>query len=222
MKKHRHEPRFTITSEEVENYANRFTTDESIAIKELISSSIKELEYTDMLSGRVVGQLLRQLVSLTGAKRILEIGTFTGYSACMMAEMLADDGEVITIEMNLRYQNLASKHFSEHPHGHKIQLIKGNAREILPDIQPHFDLIYLDADKMYYPEYYDQIVPLLKQNGLLVADNVLWDATVLDPEDRKAEAIHRFNEKVLHDTRTEQVLLPVRDGVSLIRRKTIG
>jgi caffeoyl-CoA O-methyltransferase len=194
------------------------TTVESDAILKLIKNSEEELEYTDMLSGRVVGQLLRNLVAVGGAKRILEIGTFTGYSALMMAEVLPDDGEIITIEMNMRYQELAEKHFDMHPDGSKINLVKANAREYVPVLKPHFDLIYIDADKIYYPEYYNLTVPLLRENGLLIADNVLWDATVLDPQDPKAEAMHRFNERVHNDPRTEQVLLPVRDGVTVIRK----
>lgn len=218
MKKHRHQPLFTITSGKVDQYATDLTSVESDRIKKLITSSEKELDYTDMLSGRLLGQLLRHLVAVSGAKRILEIGTFTGYSALMMAEVLSDEGEIITIEMNMRYQDLAEMHFGMHPAGSKIKLVKANAREYVQKLDPYFDLIYLDADKIYYPEYYDQTVPLLRENGLLIADNVLWDATVLNPEDPKAEAMHRFNERVHNDPRTEQVLLPVRDGVTLIRR----
>ncbi len=195
------------------------TTPESEAIKALVASSDVELEYIDMLSGNLVGQMLKMLIQLSGAKRILEIGTFTGYSAIMMAEALPDDGEVVTIEMNLRYQKLASKHFGEFDDHNKIKLLEGNARELISGLKGEFDLVFIDADKLSYESYYKETLPLLKQGALMVVDNVLWDGTVLDPEDQKAQALHKFNRMVSQDNRVEQVLLPVRDGVTIIRKK---
>jgi caffeoyl-CoA O-methyltransferase len=219
MKKHRHRPIVQITDPKIDRYSEEHTTSESEDIQNLIKSSDDELQYIDMLSGRVVGQLLKMIVKISGAKRILEIGTFTGYSAIMMAEALPEEGELITLEMNLRYQELAQKHFDASNAGYKIKMMKGNAQETIKELKGIFDLVYLDGDKLRYEFYYEEVLPLLNSGGLIVADNVLWDGTVLDPEDAKAEAISAFNKKVADDDRVEQVLLPVRDGVNVIRKK---
>lgn len=219
MKKHKNSPSVQIADQSIEKYAQEMTTMESEALRALVSSSAKELEYIDMLSGNLVGQLLKMLIHICGAKRVLEIGTFTGYSALTMAEALPDDGEVITLEMNLRYQELALKHFDEYDSGKKITLVKGNARELVSTLEGSFDLIFIDADKLSYEFYYDNTIDKLKSGGLIVVDNVLWDGTVLKPEDPKSEALDEFNRKVAQDERVDQVLLPLRDGVSLIRKK---
>lgn len=219
MKKHRHKPLLEITNPEIQDYAEAVTTPESEAIQQLVQSSDAELEYVDMLSGNLVGQLLKLLIKISGAKRILEIGTFTGYSALTMAEALPEDGKIITLEMNLRYQELAEKHFEDSVHKNKIILKKGSALELLEEIDGTFDLIFLDADKVRYPVYYKKLLPKLRSGGLLVADNVLWDGMVLKPEDEKSKAIDEFNRIVADDYRVEQVLLPVRDGISIIRKK---
>lgn len=219
MKKHRHKPIVQITDPRIDTYSEEHTTSESEDIKYLINSSDNELQYIDMLSGRIVGQLLKMIVKISRAKRILEIGTFTGYSAVMMAEALPEDGELITLEMNLRYQNLAQKHFDDSASGYKINMIKGNAQSSIKELKGNFDLVYLDGDKLRYEFYYNQVMSLLNSGGLIIADNVLWDGTVLDPEDDKAKAIAAFNKIVAEDVRVEQVLLPIRDGVNVIRKK---
>lgn len=218
MKKHRGKPVVPITDESIDRYSEIHTTPESDEINRLINSSDEQLEYIDMLSGRVVGQLLKMLIKISGARRVLEIGTFTGYSAIMMAEALPDDGEVITLEMNLRYQEIAQSHFDDSTVGHKIAMIKGNAQNTIDLVEGEFDLAYLDGDKLRYSFYYEKILTKLKTGGLIIADNVLWDGTVLNPKDQKAQAISEFNKLVAEDKRVEQVLLPVRDGVNVIRK----
>lgn len=195
------------------------TTAESEQIKELVASSDQELEFIDMLSGNLVGQMLKMLIKLSGAKRVLEIGTFTGYSALMMAEALPSEGQMITIEMNLRYQELAEKHFERFDVENKIRLLKGNAQELMDELEGEFDLVFLDADKISYPLYFEKSIAKLKSGGMLIVDNVLWNGTVLHPDDEKAAALDQFNKMVADDLRVEQVLLPVRDGLSLIRKK---
>ena len=219
MKKHREKPIVQITDSSIEQYAHKMTTAESEDIQALVDSSSSELEYIDMLSGNLVAQLLKMMVKVSGAKRVLEIGTFTGYSALMMAEALPEDGEVITMEMNLRYQNLALKHFERFDQQKKIKLLKGNAQELIPGLEGEFDLVFIDADKLSYEIYFDQTLPYLKKGGIMVVDNVLWDGSVLEPQDEKSEALNKFNQKVAEDNRVEQVLLPVRDGVTIIRKK---
>ena len=218
MKKHRGKPIVPITDPKIDVYSENHTTSESDDIKNLIESSDNELEYIDMLSGRVVGLLLKILIKITGAKRVLEIGTFTGYSALTMAEALPENGEVITLEMDLRYQKLAQKHFDSSEVGSKINMIKGNAQQSIKELTGTFDLVYLDGDKLRYAFYFNTVLPIIKSGGLIVADNVLWDGTVLEPEDHKAQAIADFNKMVAEDERVEQVLLPVRDGVNIIRK----
>lgn len=218
MKKHRGKPIIQINDPKIAKYSEDHTTPESADIQRLIENSDQELEYIDMLSGRVVGQLLKMLITVSGAETILEIGTFTGYSAIMMAEALPAYGKVFTLEMNLRYQEMAEKHFKMAASGEKIHLIKGNAMETLDDLPGPFDLAFLDGDKLRYPEYFEKILSRLRRGGLIVADNVLWDGTVLSPEDPKAQTLARFNQMVQNDERVEQVLLPVRDGVNVIRK----
>ena len=194
------------------------TTPESESVKALVKSSDEELEFIDMLSGNLVGQLLKMFIKISGAKRVLEIGTFTGYSALMMAEALPEDGEVLTMEMNLRYQNLSEKHFKQFDRDKKINLLKGNAKELIKELEGEFDLVFLDADKLSYDSYFEEVLPKLSTGGLLVVDNVLWDGTVLEPQDHKSEALDAFNKKVAEDERVEQVLLPVRDGITIMRK----
>lgn len=218
MKKHRGKPIVPITDPRIDEYSELHTTPESVEITKVIESSDSKLQYIDMLSGRVVGQFLKMLIKISGAKRILEIGTFTGYSAITMAEALPENGEVITLEMNLKYQKIAQTHFDESGVGHKIKLVKGNAQETIDTVGGEFDLAYLDGDKLRYQFYFEKILRILKSGGLIIADNVLWDGTVLKPEDHKAKAIAEFNKFVADDRRVEQVLLPIRDGVNIIRK----
>lgn len=218
MKKHRGKPIVQITDTEIDRYSEIHTSPESKEILNLIKSSDEELEYIDMLSGRIVGQFLKMIVKIAGAKRVLEIGTFTGYSAIMMAEALPEDGKIITLEMNLKYQEIAQKHFDDSKVGSKITMLKGNAQQLIMEMDGLFDLVYLDGDKLRYHFYFEEILPKLKTGGLIIADNVLWDGTVLNPEDLKAQAIADFNKFIAEDERVEQMLLPIRDGVNVIRK----
>jgi len=172
-----------------------------------------------MLTGALEGALLRMLVRLTGARRILEIGTFTGYSALTMAEALPADGQVLTCERDAGTADLARGHFARSPHGRKIELRVGPALDTLATLEGEFDLAFLDADKESYPAYFDALLPRLRPGGLLVADNVLWSGRVLAPERETDHALARFNTRVAADPRVEVVMLPVRDGVSLIYKR---
>lgn len=218
MKKHSLKPEEIITDAKVEDYALKHSTRESAQIHKLLESSAASLEFVDMLSGNLVGQLLQILIQISGAKKVLEVGTFTGYSAIMMAEVLPEDGQVTTLEFNKRYIKLAEKHFADSTVGSKIKIIECNARDEITKLEDTFDFAYLDADKMAYSHYFDAIIERLKPNGILVVDNVLWDAAVLHPIDKKAQAIDAFNKKVYSDKRVQKVLLPVRDGITIIRK----
>ncbi|HKL17622.1 MAG TPA: class I SAM-dependent methyltransferase [Halalkalibaculum sp.] len=207
-----------IISSEIEKYAERATGRESELVQELVEVSKENLEYVDMISGRVVGRLLAMLIKISGAKRVLEIGTFSGYSALSMAEALPEDGELITCEYNERYEKLARSFFSKSKHGHKITLKMGLALDTIEELDGSFDFVYLDADKVNYPGYYEKLLPMLKDNGLIVIDNVLWSGAVLKPDDEKAKAIDELNEMIRKDERVEQVMLTVRDGLTLARK----
>lgn len=203
----------------VTEYANAHTTPDSLIIQELIEVSKEDLEHTDMLSGPQVGRLLAILIKISGAKRVLEVGTFTGYSALTMAEALPEDGELFTCEYNKRYEDIARSFFSKSDHGSKITLLMGKALETIPTIEGSFDFVFLDADKINYPAYYEMILPRLEKGGMMVIDNVLWGGEVLSPQSDKAEAINQLNNEIIADSSVEQVMLTVRDGIMLLRKK---
>lgn len=208
-----------ITNKQIAEYTESFTSEEPEIIKELVRASEKDLQYIDMLSGRQIGMLLKLLVSISGAKRILEVGTFTGYSAIMMASALPDDGELITCEMNEMYRKISSPFFAREPYKKKIKQRLGNALEIIPELDGEFDLIFLDADKINYPKYYQLVKEKIKPGGVIVVDNVLWGGEVLEQKSQKAVAIHQMNEIIRDDEDVEQLMLSLRDGVTIVRVK---
>jgi caffeoyl-CoA O-methyltransferase len=209
-----------LINSEIEQYTESFTSDESDLLKELVKVSEENLEYTDMLSGRQVGRLLKFLIQISGAKSILEIGTFSGYSAISMAEVLPDDGRLITLEMNEKYRNISKSFFEREPFNKIIKQKMGNALEVIPTLSGEFDLIFLDADKLSYPTYYEMLKPRLKSGGLFVIDNVLWGGDVLRPTTDKSRAIHRLNKMIRDDKDVDQVMIPLRDGITLVRKKS--
>jgi caffeoyl-CoA O-methyltransferase len=158
------------------------------------------------------------LVLLTGARRILEIGTFTGYSALIWAEALPRDGRVVTCDINPETTEIARRYFAESPHGHKIEIKLGPALESLKLINGPFDLCFIDADKESYPAYYEACLERVRPRGLIILDNMLRSGRVLDAADPEGAAIDRLNERIRHDPRVENVLLPVRDGIMLAIR----
>lgn len=154
-----------MDTNKIEKYAIKHTTDHSNIIKELIDVSEENLEHIDMLSGRLVGRLLGLLIKISGAKRVLEVGTFAGYSALTMAEALPEDGELFTCEYNERYENIARTYFAKSETGSKITLLMGKALETIPTISGNFDFVFIDADKINYANYYQLILPRLQQIG---------------------------------------------------------
>jgi caffeoyl-CoA O-methyltransferase len=206
-----------ITNKQIAEYTESFTSEEPEIIKELVKASKNDLQFVDMLSGRQTGLMLKMLVAISGSKRVLEVGTFTGYSAMMMADALPDDGELITCEMNERYQEISEPFFSKDPYRNKISQKLGNALKLIPELEGKFDLIFLDADKVNYPEYYRLAKTKINPGGLIVIDNVLWDGDVMEKKNRKAAAIHQMNEIIRDDKEVEQLMLPLRDGVTIVR-----
>lgn len=204
--------------DKLDAYANGFCFEESVVMKSIVEATNRDLKYAHMLSGKQVAGLLRFLIKLAGIRTVLEIGTFTGYATLAMAEALPDDGKVTTLDMNEKYVEIARKHFMASPHGQKINVVFGDARQSLSSIDGHFGLVFLDADKQYYPEYYQLMKPKLGPGGILVADNVFWSGGVLDPVGPKSRAVHRFNGMVRDDVDMETLMLPVRDGVLIARK----
>lgn len=172
-----------------------------------------------MLSGRLQGRLLALLSRLLRPQRILEVGTFTGYSALCLAEGLATGGELHTIEGNAEVAYLARRYFADAGMSDRIHLHLGDAVQLIPSLPGEFDLVFLDANKREYPRYYELVIERLRPGGLLLADNVLWSGKVLQPEaDEDAAILDRFNRQLQSDSRLETLLLPVRDGLSISRK----
>ncbi|MEE9285945.1 MAG: class I SAM-dependent methyltransferase [Dehalococcoidia bacterium] len=207
-----------IVSNEIEQYAARHTSALPPLLEELTRATYESMQAPQMLSGQLEGTLLQFLVALTGAKNVLEIGMFTGFSAQMMAAALPDDGRLITCEIDPKTRDFAARFFQRSPHGKKIEVRLGPALETLKTLDGPFDLVFIDADKGNYIAYYERSLELLSPNGVIAVDNVLWSGRVLDPKDESDRAIAAFNEHVTRDPRVQNVILTVRDGVMLIRK----
>lgn len=208
-----------LVNEAIENYAYQHTAEETDLFRRLREETYAEMELPQMQVGRIEGNFLKMLVRLSGARRVLELGMFTGYSALMMAEGLPEDGRVITCDVNPKAEAVARRYFSESPHGHKIEIRMGPALDTIKTLEGSLDFVFIDADKTNYSNYYEAALPLLKTGGLIVADNVLWSGRVLTPSDEDTQAIVDFNELVQSDPRVENVMLTVRDGMMLIWKK---
>lgn len=202
--------------EKIEQYAFDHTSKESVLLQRLEEETYQKLEIPQMTTGRQEARLLKLLARLVGARCILEIGTFGGYSALSMAEALPEDGTIVTCEIDPIAIAFAQKYFSESPHGKKITQMEGPALKSIKKLTGSFDMAFIDADKVNYLNYYEAIFPLMRVGGLIAVDNVLWSGRVLDPKDDTDKAIHQFNEQIIKDQRVESVLLTVRDGLSLI------
>lgn len=173
-----------------------------------------------MITSRLQGRVLALLSKLINPRRVLEIGTFTGYGSLCLAEGLARGGQVLTVEGEPEFASIARRHIARSPFADCIEIVEGDAAEILASLHPAFDMIYLDADKRAYPEYFPRLKSLLRNGGLLLTDNVCWDGKTVDERsDPVAGAIHRYNELILRDPDLEVVVLPLRDGLSAARRK---
>ena len=181
------------------------------------------LLYSRMCSGHLQGRLLKMLVRMAKPERILELGTFSGYSAQCLAEgLLSDDAQVHTIEIEDELEDFLRQHFADSPVGHRIHLHIGDASQILPQLNLMFDLVFIDANKRHYPQYYELVLPWLTPGGCIIADNTLWDGKVAEPHakiDPQTEGILSFNQMVAADPRVEKVIIPVRDGLTIIYKK---
>lgn len=206
---------------EIDDYVKSHTSPEPEHLYRLWRAANIELLAGRMASGHLQGRLLKMLVQMVRPHSILEVGTFGGYSALCMAEGLAgDDDRVYTFEIDDEMEDFARRWIESSPVGHRVHLVIGDAIKEAPRLGITFDMAFLDGDKRTYTEAYEAILPLIRKGGFILADNTLWDGHVVDPaydRDQQTLGVRRFNDHVAADTRTEQVMLPLRDGLTIIR-----
>ena len=211
--------------EQIYKYIEEHQTPQSEALDWVEKQTHIRTNHARMLSGSVQGQFMRMLVQMTGARRILELGTFTGYSAICLASGLQENGHLDTLELNDELEDLILEGFGRAGLSGKISLHIGDCRETLKSFRQQdrqYDLVYIDANKREYCEYYDLVFDMVRPGGLILADNVIWDGKVCQdplPQDKQTLGIAAFNDKVSSDPRVESVIIPLRDGLNIIRKK---
>jgi caffeoyl-CoA O-methyltransferase len=211
-----------MIDEKIQNYAESFTSGESDLLRELREKTFAERSDKSMLSGFYQGRLLAIFSKMLAPRRVLEIGTYMGYSALCLAEGLREDGKIITLDVQPETNEVAKRFWARSPLEDKIESRLGDALEIIPQLDEIFDLVFIDADKPNYARYFDLVFPKLRVGGLILADNVLWSGKVLDAEtsdDESTTALAEFNKKIQADERVSNILLAVRDGLMMIRKE---
>lgn len=210
-----------LISETLSRYAEKMTTPETASLAALNRQTSMKVLQPQMLSGHLQGSLLAMISHMVRPRRVLEVGTYTGYSAICLAAGLAEDGQLHTVDINEELADMCRQYWEAAGVAHRITHHIGMAAEIIPALEAPFDLVFIDADKVNYGLYYDQVIDKVRPGGVILADNVLYEGEVTLPEaeqSKQAKAIHAFNSKVKEDPRVEQVLLPVRDGLLIIRK----
>ena len=205
----------------LEEYICLHSSAENEALEAITRDTYVHVLNPHMLSGQVQGRFLSMISHMIRPHRILELGTFTGYSALCLAEGLAEDGRLITIEHNDELEDTIERNLSRSSLKDRIELRIGDCKLVTGDLEGPFDLVFIDADKREYCEYIDLVYPLVPVGGFILADNTLWDGHVIDPaydKDKQTLGLRAFNDKVKEDNRFEQVILPLRDGLTLIRK----
>jgi len=206
--------------DDVQQYVEKHTNGESDLLRRINRETHAHVLKSRMLSGQVQGRFLSLISKITKPKVILEIGTYTGYSALCLAEGLQPDGKLITIDINEELENRVRNYFKESEFDSQIDFRIGDARKIIPTLTEAFDLVFIDADKENYSLYFDLAIDKLPSGGVILADNVLWSGKVVQPNpDKDTTAILEFNQKIQNDSRVENLLLPLRDGVMMIRKR---
>ncbi|RHJ77115.1 O-methyltransferase [Parabacteroides sp. AM08-6] len=211
-----------MTGITLDEYILSYSDEEGVLLSALNRDANVNLLRPRMLSGHLQGRILKMFCRMLRPRRILEIGTYTGYATLCMAEGLEEGALIHTLEINDEMEDFIMKYLPRSPHKEKIKLHFGDALEIIPTLDETFDLVFIDADKRLYAEYFDLVFPLVRQGGLILADNTLWDGKVLEkphPSDKQTAGILSFNDKIKEDTRIEKVILPLRDGLTMIWKK---
>jgi predicted O-methyltransferase YrrM len=210
-----------LLSEELTHYLENSCEPENELLKHINRETHLKVSMPRMLSGHYQGRLLSMISKMINPERILEIGTFTGYATLCLAEGLREKGRIYTIDINVELEDMVRSNFKRSDLDSKIMYQIGDAKEIIPTLNETFDLVFIDADKKNNATYYDMIIDKVRSGGLILVDNVLWSGKVLDEgvSDQKTSFISKFNEMVSSDQRVEKLILPVRDGLFLIRKK---
>lgn len=208
-----------VVNQDIQAYAEKHTSEESALLKKINRDTHAQVLMPRMLSGHLQGRVLSMISCMLKPTVILEIGTYTGYSALCLAEGLREGGKLITIDINEELQDRVNGYFREAGKQDIIDYRIGDATKIIPGLKERFDLVFIDADKENYARYFDLVIDRVNLNGIILADNVLWSGKVLQAKpDKDTRAIMDFNEKVQRDPRVENVLLPIRDGLMMMRR----
>jgi caffeoyl-CoA O-methyltransferase len=210
-----------IVPEQIDEYAEAHTTPPPALLAELAEETRARLPSPQMLTGRVEGRLLELLVYASRPRRVLELGTYSGYSALSMAAGLPEGGHIDTCEVDERHAEVARRYIDRSPHADRITVHVGPALETIEQLGGEFDFVFVDADKENYGKYYAALLPRLARGGVMAFDNTLWSGRVLDPEDESetTESIRAVNERIAGDERVVAVVLTVRDGITLLRRR---
>ena len=208
--------------EKLDDYVVKHSQEEPELLQQLTRETYQKILQPIMLSGPYQGRVLSMISKLINPKSVLELGTFTGYSTLCLAEGLQKDGEIHTIDVNEELVDFQRKYFGKSDYGHQIHQHLGNAIDVIPEIDKTFDLIFIDADKPNYVNYFHLIIDKLNSGGIILSDNVLWHGKViekLDPKDISTKAVVEYNKLLKEDPRLETVLLPIRDGLTISRKK---
>ncbi|MEQ8518350.1 MAG: O-methyltransferase [Cytophagales bacterium] len=209
-----------LLSQELLDYIDAHTSNEGELLKNLDRETHLKVMMPRMLSGKVQGRFLSFISKIRKPRRILEIGTYTGYATICLAEGLVEGGEIYTIDKNFELKAMVEKYLKEAGIADSVHYLNGNAIEIIPELKEEFDLIFIDADKVNYKKYYELCLPKLSTNGLIIADNVLWSGKITDQNaDKSTKALQEFNDMVQADDNVENVLLSIRDGLMILRKK---
>lgn len=211
-----------LTADNMEDYILSHSDDEGSLLSTLYRDANVNLLRPRMLAGHLQGRILKMFCRMLRPHRVLEIGTYTGYATLCMAEGLEDDALIHTIEVNDEMEDFIMKYFPQSPYKDRIKLHFGDALELIPTLGETFDMVYIDGDKRQYSDYFETSFPYVRQGGLILADNTLWDGKVIEEvhtSDRQTEEILRFNDKIKKDSRIEKVILPLRDGLTMIWKK---
>ena len=209
-----------IVDPEIEKYIEQYTSAEPEVLANLNRKTKADILMPQMLSGKIQGRVLQFVSQMLKPQRVLEIGTYTGYSAICLAAGLTENGKLFTLDINEELESMVRDFFERAGLKDKIEYIIGDATKIIPGLNETFDLVFIDADKVNYSLYYDLVFDKVRSGGFILADNVLWSGKILDEKkDKDTQALYDFNEKVHNDDRVESVILSLRDGVFMIRKK---
>lgn len=210
-------------NKEIQDYSDKHSSPEPIVLQELNRETHAKVMSPRMLSGHFQGRLLSLFSKMLQPKLVIEVGTYTGYSALCLAEGLREGGKLHTIDINPEQEKRIRTYIEKAGFTDKIELYIGNAKDIIPKIEGEIDLVFIDADKSNYYTYFELVADRMSKGGLVIADNVLWSGKILDEKerikDKDTKALHEFNEKVSQDPRFEALLMPIRDGLMVLRRK---